>query len=264
MITTTDQLNRSFNLNINPQRIVSLVPSLTELLYDLGLRDEVIGITKFCVHPEEWYRTKTRIGGTKNLNIEKIRSLNPDLIIANKEENDELQVRYLMHDFPVWMSDISNLEEALQMILEISSIVNCKTNGENMVNEIETRFKALDVLKNCIASCAYLIWKKPLMTAGGNTYISSMLKYAGYENVFVMKNRYPEITLHDLQVKNPEFLLLSSEPYPFKEIEKSYFQKLLPSSKVIRVDGEMFSWYGSHLLKSPDYFKELRKDEKGL
>src|ERR1035438_9640363 len=111
MLKHTDQMGRRLELHSRPKRIISLVPSQTELLYDLGLRDEVVGITKFCIHPKAWMKTKTIVGGTKKLNIDKIIALNPDLIIGNKEENEKLQVEELMRNFPVWMSDISSLEE---------------------------------------------------------------------------------------------------------------------------------------------------------
>jgi ABC-type Fe3+-hydroxamate transport system substrate-binding protein len=107
--TFTDQMGHTISLAQSPQRIVSLVPSQTELLYDLGLDEETVGITKFCIHPEEWFRTKTRIGGTKQFHFDKIDALKPDLILGNKEENEELQIRRLQESYPVWMSDIHNL-----------------------------------------------------------------------------------------------------------------------------------------------------------
>src|ERR1700722_20147309 len=101
----TDQMGRTISVEWPVKRIISLVPSQTELLYSLGLADEVIGITKFCVHPKEWFHSKTRVGGTKKLDFEKIAALKPDLIIGNKEENEEVQIKQLMQDYPVWMSD---------------------------------------------------------------------------------------------------------------------------------------------------------------
>ena len=118
MRSVTDQTGRSITIPDSPKRIISIVPSQTELLFDLGLSDEVIGITKFCVHPEEWFRKKTRVGGTKQLNMETIRSLQPDLIVANKEENEQVQVEDIAKEFPVWISDIKTLSDAKRMILE--------------------------------------------------------------------------------------------------------------------------------------------------
>lgn len=258
MITPTDQLNRTLIFKNYPGRIISLVPSQTELLYDLGLREEVVGITKFCIHPEEWFDSKTRIGGTKNLNLKKIQSLKPDLIIANKEENEESQINTLMKEFPVWISDIRKLEDALVMIEEISCIVNKKKKGVDLINKIILKFETLKAKKKKLISCAYLIWKNPIMTVGSDTFISEMMNYAGFQNVFSGKERYPQVTINDLKNVNPDVVFLSSEPYPFKEKEVSEFKKLMPVSEIVLVDGEMFSWYGSRLLKSPSYFSKVR------
>ncbi len=112
----TDQTGREVSIPSHPQRIISLVPSQTELLFDLGLEEQVAGITKFCVHPEKWFRSKTRIGGTKNIKSALIHQLQPDLIIANKEENVKEQVEELAAHYPVWVSDIHDLQSALDMI----------------------------------------------------------------------------------------------------------------------------------------------------
>ena len=117
-----DQTGHSINLTAIPKRIISVVPSQTELLFDIGLDEEVIGITKFCVHPEQWFRTKKRVGGTKQLNIDIINSLKPDLIIANKEENTREEISLLQSKYHVWTSDIGHLNDALCMIYDIGSI----------------------------------------------------------------------------------------------------------------------------------------------
>src|SRR5689334_18071707 len=122
MPSFTDQIGRTISLNKTPRRIISLVPSQTELLYDLGLSDEVVGITKFCVHPEEWFRNKPRVGGTKQLNMDIIHHLQPDLVIANKEENVREQVEELASHYPVWVSDINNPDDAYWMMKELGSI----------------------------------------------------------------------------------------------------------------------------------------------
>ncbi len=119
-----DQLNNSIKLSNYPKRIVSLVPSQSELLWDLGLKDELVGITKFCIHPAEMFNSVTRVGGTKALDIEKIRSLHPDLIIGNKEENEKSQIELLSKEFNVWMSDINNLSEAIQAIELIGNLTH--------------------------------------------------------------------------------------------------------------------------------------------
>lgn len=266
----TDQLNRKINLPSKPQRIISLVPSQTELLYDLGLCDEVVGITKFCVHPEEWFRSKTRVGGTKKYDFEKIKALNPDLIIGNKEENEKEQIEELMKNYNVWMSDIYTLKDAYDMIIRIGTLVGKQQEATNLKLRIESEFVPLrrgqgedfsdahSLLRSPDSQLrtAYFIWNKPYMVAGNNTFINEMLKVCVFKNVFEQE-RYPEITAEQIAKANPEIILLSSEPYPFKEKHIKEFKVICPNAKVLIVDGEIFSWYGSRLLQAPAYFKQL-------
>ena len=142
--TFTDMTGNQLTIGV-PKRIVSLVPSQTELLYDLGLNEEVVGITKFCVHPDRWFKTKTRIGGTKQLQIEKIKELKPDLIIASKEENVKEQIEELAKDFPVWISDVNNLEDALKMIGSIGELLQKQIQAQNLVNQIKLGFSQLNL-----------------------------------------------------------------------------------------------------------------------
>lgn len=251
----TDHLNNTIELQSFPKRIISLVPSQTELLWDLGIRKELVGITKFCIHPEELFHSTPRIGGTKKFNFEKIRTLKPDLIIGNKEENEQIQIEALQKEFNVWMSDIYTLDDALKTINAIGELVN-KTEEANIISRnIKQSF--ID-LKKIHKRVLYLIWKDPYMAAGKATFIGDVLGRIGMENIFEDNNsRYPEVSIKEMQVLNPELILLSSEPYPFKEKHIKELQDLLPNSKIILVDGELFSWYGSRLLKSVEYFNEL-------
>ncbi len=253
-----DQTGRKIPLNKTPGRIISLVPSQTELLYDLGLHNEVIGITKFCVHPEEWFRTKSRVGGTKQLNIEKIWRLQPELIIANKEENVKEQIEELEKHFPVWISDVRNLQDAFEMINRIGELVTKKETAETLIEQIKTNFSQLQISNRKPQTC-YLIWQNPYMSVGGDTFINSMMEAAGFENIFKEQHRYPEIRIEELRILNTELLLLSSEPFPFKQKHVEELQPQLPHTKIILADGQMFSWYGSRLLKAPGYFKELQQ-----
>jgi ABC-type Fe3+-hydroxamate transport system substrate-binding protein len=252
----TDMLGRTVEVNYPPQRIISLVPSQTELLYELGLDGEVVGITKFCVHPEEWFRTKTRVGGTKKLNIEKIHELKPDLIIANKEENTQEQIEMLTKEFPVWISDIKNISEALQMIQVVGLIVDREEKANSIVDDIVSGFTMLQQAATQ-KKVAYFIWYNPWMSVGGDTFISNMIPTIGWKNVLQDKERYPEITLEELSTYNPDIVLLSSEPYPFKEKHVAEVKAVLPNAEVKLVDGEMFSWYGSRMLKATAYFSDL-------
>lgn len=252
-----DQLRRKITLPDIPQKIISLVPSQTELLFDLGLDEEVIGITKFCVHPNKWFKNKTRIGGTKNIDIEKIASLKPDLVIANKEENIKEQIEALKAIAPVWVSDVNNLMDALEMIEMIGLLVNKKQNADLFAEQIRSSFNTLETISNKPKTC-YLIWREPFMTVGGDTYINNLMQHAGFDNVFAYAKRYPSITIKDMVDSKCELVLLSSEPYPFKEKHLLELRAQLPNAKLLLVDGGMFSWYGSRLLKVPAYFKKLQ------
>lgn len=244
-------MKREVILPAFPLRIISLVPSQTELLYYLGLEKEVVGITKFCIHPDEWYRIKDRVGGTKSLDIEKIRQLKPDLIIGSKEENEQSDIKALMEIAPVWMSDIFNLDDAIQMIHSVGQISNKAVESNELVKRIQEQFELLNSLKED-KTVLYFIWQEPMMLAGKNTFIDSMLLQCGLTNL-AGNERYPEATGKE----NPDFIFLSSEPFPFGEKHISEFQQLYPKSKVVLVDGEFFSWYGSKLKDAPNYFNQI-------
>lgn len=234
------------------RRIVSLVPSQTELLYDLGLDHEVVGITKFCVHPEHWTGTKTIVGGTKNVNLELVGSLKPDLIIANKEENTKSDVEALMKKFRVHVTDVSSVDDACKMMNDVAELTG--TDASKIIHEINQSFSTLS-----FGSCKalYLIWKKPWMCAGIDTFISHMMKVAGFENV-VAGERYPALSEQEMRVMNPDVVLLSTEPYPFKDEHVDELKRILPAAIVMLVDGEMFSWYGSRMTRMASYFRALR------
>jgi len=255
-----DQAGRSVTLTNIPKRIISLVPSQTELLFDLGLDEEVIGITKFCIHPAAWFYTKTRVGGTKSLHIKIIDELEPDLIIANKEENDQDQITELMNHYPVWISDVNDPASAYDMITVLGAICGKEDRSMSLINQVKKNFATLPPLvksKDSRSAC-YLIWRNPYMTIGGDTFIHKMLETAGFDNIYGSANRYPELSIDELRNSNCKYLLLSSEPYPFKQKHIEELQQELPQTTILLVDGEMFSWYGSRLIKAPAYFEQLQ------
>lgn len=256
----TDQLHRTLSLPAPPRRIVSLVPSQTELLSDLGLEQQVVGITKFCIHPEAWFRNKTRVGGTKTVKLEKVHELKPDLIIGNKEENTREDIEALAADFPVWMSDVNNLEDAVDMIRGIGQIVDREEKAEELAASLQSGFDELarHLQDEPHPRAAYLIWRRPYMAVGRETFIHDMLHRAGFTNALAHHRRYPEISLLQLKAARPEVILLSSEPYPFKDQHLEEFREACPQATIQLVDGELFSWYGSRLLQSPAYFRKLR------
>ena len=253
-------LGRKVTINYPPKRIVSLVPSQTDLLYDLGLEEEVVGITKFCVHPDHWHQNKARVGGTKKLHIDRITELAPDLIIANKEENEREQIETLAGRYPVWISDIRTLEEALTMIRSVGQLVSKAREADAITDSIRNGFEELQ-RSTKLKRVAYFIWYKPWMTAGRDTFINCMIEALGWENVMKEDTRYPELSLSELKALAPELVLLSSEPFPFQEKHVAELKQELRDTEVKRVDGEMFSWYGSRMLKALPYFSKLLSAE---
>ncbi|WHF53094.1 helical backbone metal receptor [Chryseobacterium gotjawalense] len=235
-------------------KIISLVPSITETLFDFGLTaDEVIGRTKFCIHPLDLVRNVEIIGGTKNLNIEKIKSLKPDLIIANKEENEKLQVEELMKDFKVWVTDIETLEDNQDFISELGKLLNKEISAQDFNQKINSVFN--DIKVSSPKKIAYLIWKNPYMSVGSDTFINEVLQKSGFENLFKNRKRYPEISMEEL--KEADLIFLSSEPFPFQQKHIDELQKQMPTKEIILVDGEAFSWFGTHLMKVDNYLKDL-------
>lgn len=257
----------AFNRNIQPwfkgipengfKRIISLVPSQTELLFYLGVGEQVVGVTKFCVHPKEAMQNTSIIGGTKTIHYERIVRLNPDLIIGNKEENTQEMIETLGASYNLWCSDIVDIPTSLAAITDIAWLIGKEECGKELVAEIKKEQSQLTQFQT--KKAAYLIWNEPVMAAATGTFIDSMLEAAGFENALASFDRYPEIGIEVLQGAALDYLFLSSEPFPFKEKHVNHFQELLPHTKVLIVDGEMFSWYGSRLLLAFPYFTQLRQ-----
>jgi ABC-type Fe3+-hydroxamate transport system substrate-binding protein len=251
-----DQLgNEVFLPEYPPKRIISLVPSQTELLADLGLDQQVVGITRFCVHPKSWYQTKTIIGGTKNFQFDTIGTLSPDLIIGNKEENYLDGILQLKQRYPVWISDVATLRDSYALINSLGEITNTEHKARHLADEIALRFRAIE--KRAAKTVLYLIWRKPWMAAGCDTFIDSMLSELNLKNAVANIPRYPELSSDEIASLKPDLIFLSSEPYPFRDKHVDELVQISQSSKVILVDGEMFSWYGSRLLQAPEYFNHL-------
>lgn len=261
MQTFVDQMGRRLRVDMPPKRIISLVPSQTELLHYLGLDKEVIGITKFCAHPLDWHKHKTKVGGTKKLRLESIKKLKPDLIIGNKEENTPADIQKLAHEFPVWMSDVVTLQDAYDMIQAVGDLVGKAEHARTLVQDIQSAFEELISLAD--RRVAYFIWKRPYMVAGSNTFIDTILETWGADNVFGSISRYPEIKPADLKNRAPELIILSTEPYPFKPRHIHELQKICPDAKVVIADGKYFSWYGNRLLDTPAYLNKLKEGLNG-
>ena len=253
----TDQIGHTLELTEHPLRIVSLVPSQTEYLYGLGLEEQIVGQTLFCVHPQDKFKKAFKIGGTKKVNIPRIQALKPDIIIANKEENIKAQIEALGLDFPVWTSDIKTIEDAVDMMEKLAIIFGKENESKPIVEGVKNSFFSSKTISKK-HSALYLVWRKPWMGAGRDTFINYMMEQAGFKNIITEKeSRYPSLFMEDIKNYKPEYILLSSEPFPFDEDHVKELQNELPDAKILLVDGEMFSWYGSRLLSSMEYFRTL-------
>ncbi len=263
MKTYTDQIGTKHTFETTPKRIVSLVPSQTELLYDLGLEDAIVGVTKFCIHPYHLKAKKTIIGGTKNVKFEKIKDLKPDIIIANKEENTKEIVDELSQICPVWVTNILTIEDNLQMIRDFGTLFNKRTDARKWIDKTNYALQDFEtfIADKPIKKAAYFIWANPYMVAGNNTFINELLQLNHFCNIYENKeSRYPEVELKKIRLEgDPDYVFLSSEPFPFKDEHAFEIGRVTHHAKTVFVDGEMFSWYGSRLVKAFDYFKKLHE-----
>jgi ABC-type Fe3+-hydroxamate transport system substrate-binding protein len=255
-----DQLQRAVHLQSPPRRVVSLVPSQTELLVDLGLEYILVGVTKFCVHPDTIRKTKALVGGTKQIKISKVKELRPDLILCNKEENTKDLVASLSKIAPVHISDIYTLEDCFILIKMYGDLFEVQNKARELISEIVQQRKYFQQFlkgRHKRLKVAYFIWRSPYMVAASNTFINTMLYEAGFNNIFKSELRYPVIELNAESLKSVDAIFLSSEPYPFKKDHIIQMKKLFPQTTIQLVNGELFSWYGSRLKLSYDYFKQL-------
>ncbi|MGJ5641996.1 ABC transporter substrate-binding protein [Formosa sp. S-31] len=263
MQSFTDQLKRSILLNRVPERIVSLVPSQTELLCDLGLEDKLVGVTKFCIHPEGIRTSAKVVGGTKQVNVEAVLALKPDIILCNKEENSKAGIEELDGIAPIHISDVYTFEDSLELITMYGALFSVLERAKQIIDDLVYQKQDFErfICDKPVKRVAYFIWKSPWMVAANQTFINYVLQLNKLENVYGNLERYPEVDLASVNKVSPDYILLSSEPFPFKTVHKTEMELHCPASKIILVDGEMFSWYGSRLLKAFAYFKSLRENQ---
>lgn len=243
-------------------RIISLVPSITELLVDLELEAELVGITKFCTNPIYLKKTKTIIGGTKEIKYDKIKELNPDLIITNKEENTKEIVEKLSTDYALYLTDIKNLEDNRIMISQLGKLFKKNMRARLLNEQIEFARKDFQEFIKGKASlkAAYFIWAKPWMVAASNTFIDAMLKESNFKNMYGNLERYPVVEIKKFRLQGDgEIVLLPDEPFPFKDEHAFELGRFTHHAKTLFVDGSYFSWYGSRPKKAFAYFKEVHK-----
>lgn len=261
-MTFQDQIGKTHTFISVPNRIISLVPSQTELLFELGLEQKIVGITKFCNHPYHFKSTKKTVGGTKKVHFEKIKLLQPDIVICNKEENTIEIVEELSKICPVWVTDIKTIDDNCKMISDFGQLFNCRIEAQKINDKLKFGLNDfLNFIENkTLKKVAYFIWKNPYMVAGSDNFINELLKLNKFENVYDNGNRYPVIDIKQIQNNgNPELILLSSEPFPFKDEDLFEIGRFTHHAKTVFVDGEMFSWYGTRVIKAFGYFKNLHK-----
>ena len=266
-MTFFDDLGNKLTFDKTPKSIVSLVPSITETLYDLNLEDNIVGITKFCVHPIHFKHTKAIVGGTKTINIEAIKSLQPDLVFCNKEENTPEIIKQLQEFTQVFVTDIKSIEDSILMIKSIGLLLKRRVEADLLVHKINLKLNDYKLfIKNFeVKKAAYFIWYNPWMAAGNKTFINNLLSLNKFDNIYTNKESYPIIEPKKIRLEgDPDVVFFSSEPFPFKDKHVFEMGRHTHHAISIYVDGEMFSWFGSRLLKSFDYFKSLRsKINKG-
>ena len=259
MPTATDARGRSVSLQRPPRRIVSLVPSQTELLAHLGLDETVVGITRFCERPSHWRSEKTIVGGTKEVDVDRVAELDPDLILANHEENTAADVEALDPIAPVFVTEVKTVTEALDMIRTVGTLTTSTDQTSTLAGQIVSRFSQLPDFAPL--TTVYLIWREPYMTVGGDTFIHDVMSWGGFENAYGEQTRYPEVSLSVLAEREIDVVLCGSEPFPFhqKDAFTEDLREALPNTPVEVVDGQPFSWYGPRLLDTPAYLTELRE-----
>jgi ABC-type Fe3+-hydroxamate transport system substrate-binding protein len=247
-----------------PCRIVSLVPSLTETLFDLGLDSEVVGVTRFCTEPAAQLTGKLRVGGTKNPDREKLARLAPDLLLVNTEENRREDIAWLRERFPVLQYFPRTVQDAADMVLDLGRAIGRPQEGEalKLLIEAEAVRVEAELFGERRLRVFYPIWKDPWMTINGDTYVHDMLRACGADNVFSgTAQRYPEIQLERLPDARPDLVLLPSEPYAFSEQHRNRLvhHPSVCGRPTLLVDGKAFSWHGSRTARGLRAVHEILK-----
>ncbi len=214
-----------------------------------------MGLTRFCVHPEDWKGRKTVVGGTKTINVPRLAGLAPDLVIANKEENPRDEVEAVAEHAPVYVTDVADVAGAVAMIRAVGRLVNRADVAGRLADEVAAGFASLAPGPPLRALA--LIWRDPWMTVGGDTFVSDVMAHAGLDNVAADRERYPALSADEIGALAPDVVLLTSEPYPFGERHLAETRALAPGARVVLVDGEAFSWYGSRLCQTPAVLRTL-------
>jgi ABC-type Fe3+-hydroxamate transport system substrate-binding protein len=257
----SDALGKPHGRYSGSPRIVSLVPSLTELLVALDLAEALVGRTGFCIHPRQVVRRIPKLGGTKGFRIDKLRELKPTHVLVNIDENRREEVEALADFVPhLIVTHPLTVGDNLDLYRLLGGVFGREQRAEVLCDAFEREWAALNVLAAGLArqQVVYLIWREPWLSVARDTYISRMLAAAGWDTLPLESPvRYPEIDLPAL-AGDAEIVFLSSEPYPFREQHVRQLTKQLPGTRSSLIDGEMVSWYGSRAIHGLKYLRELR------
>lgn len=244
-------------------RIVSLCPSLTELVFDLGRGGDLVGRTRFCVHPADGVSSVERVGGTKNPKVDRIIALTPDVVLLNEEENRREDAEALAAaGVRCHVSFPRDAGETAAMVRDIGAVLGRPAEAARIAADIERRVaRVRDASRGAPPiRYAYLIWRGPWMVAAGDTFVDAMLALPGSVNVFADRaDRYPEVTPEEIAAADPDAVFLSSEPFPFQEKHRDELATAtgLPVDRFHFVDGEMLTWHGSRTPAGVDYAEQV-------
>jgi len=266
MSTYVDALNRSIALEQPPKRIVSLVPSITEALFTFGLRDEIAGVTEFCSEPRSYVASKPKVGGTKTLDVRLVLALEPDLVIANAEENRQEDIRQLLAAGQrVFVTFPRTVPGAISMLRQLSQMTGTSEAAEPYLEDAE---QALAEVKAANAQRPRLrvfcpIWRRPWMTVGSNTYMHDFIASCGGFNIFSERHeRYPKAELDEVARRAPQVIMLPDEPYPFTEkhmpeIMEYQYVPAVRENRIYLLEGKHLCWYGPRMAGSLRHVQKL-------
>jgi ABC-type Fe3+-hydroxamate transport system substrate-binding protein len=265
-LTVVDALGRSLTIGRRPERIISLVPSLTEALFAFGLEQEIMGVTRFCVEPRRGVSGKTRVGGTKSVDIAKIKSLEPDLVVAGAEENSAADIAQLIeYGCPVFVTMVTSVQSAIDLLRQLATITGTTVAARPIIEEAKQALAfaqaAAAGLQRVRVFCP--IWRNPYMTCSRATYMADVIAVCGGRNVFdEHPERYPKVELAEIAALDPEAILLPSEPYRFTKRHKADFRALtevtaVKNGHIFLIDGKMLTWYGPRIAQGLGEVKRL-------
>lgn len=261
-----DALGRTLEVKSPPRRIVSLVPSLTEALFVLGVGEAVVGVSDFCVEPREAVAAKTKVGGTKALDVARVLSLRPDLVVASAEENRREDIRALVQaGLPVFVTLPTTVAGAIDLLEQLAGMTGAVEAGARVVAEARETLAGVEAANEGRQPVRTFcpIWRNPWMTIGPDTYMHDFVTVCGGDNVFGLRHeRYPRVQLSEMAERDPEVVLLPDEPYrfEFKHVsEISAFREVsaVRDGRIYLLEGKHLCWYGPRIAGSLRYVSGL-------